>query len=448
MWKFRLNAPTQRKSLIRTCGRLCLGAKKFAIEELLPGLPSDLVPRVSAELDDYDSQSDIILVRSKEGPHAITGVSLLHSESPMQLRTLTPASVDLVVEPVATEMTMAGGTVAWQCHFYPHGGHEFSLAQSFILNLASVAKILRVGGKFVFRTLAETDEDILPFAFVNLRHLLWDVQVVRGSMSGEIRPLSIVICTLLLGAHEVLAANTPAVLEEECFGEESRKRYFDVLRPMVQDVRAIPSTKSATTPLTILDVGGGDGSLAAWFFSPEFLSCDGPCHLTLMEENAELAERASKRLLVEHGVPQKQNICFDASSSVDIVAHGSGTWPFADGQFNIVILAFMLHHVRPLDRHEVLQEACRVANNCVLVLEDQPSNATSQNAQKLSWLVTEEHFRPFGQDPADYVEHVLSDCSWRELFASCGLAVKEVTPFSGTLRHPVPHIAYRLVPLL
>jgi len=82
-----------------------------------------------------------------------------------------------------------------------------------------------------------------------------------------------------------------------------------------------------------------------------------------------------------------------------------------------------------------------------VVLEDQPDAAPSEAQRRLAWRVTEEHFRPFGQDPAEYLGCVLPDEAWREEFRQAGLEVKKPVPFPGTLRHPVPHVAYHLIPL-
>jgi len=434
------------------------------VSSIIAGLPQDLHDVVTREIEaafrhtPADKGSPcVMVVASKEGPGPIGGVAVESNrggggnsqspQTPVLLRNLPPDSVDVVVEAVASEMGMVGGMTRWQCHFYPLGGHEFSLARSFILNLASVAKVLRPGGKFIFRTIAPTDDEVLPFAFLRLRHLVWDVHVVRTVIdpSDALRSTAVVVCTVpMTGANDALAAHTPAVVAQECADEESRRRYADVIRGMLRRSRVRPARISAAAAfgggarfsdadrVTVLDVGGGDGSLAAWLVDPDASAEGGPYHVTLMETNEELAERAARRL------PQE---------ATRIVAHGDGPWPFADGEFNVVVLGFMLHHIRSRNKKlDVLREACRVSNTSVVVLEDQPSAAASSAAQRLAWLVTEEHFRPFGQDPADYLHGVLPDPEWRDMFESAALEVQECLPLSGTLRHPVPHIAYHLVP--
>jgi len=380
----------------------------------------------------FDDPLAMVVVENKEGPGPIQGALVPSGgATPCRrpLREMAQGSADLVVEAFTEELSMLAGHEAWQCHFYPLGGHAFSLARSFIVNLASVAKVLRPGGKFLFRTRAG-GEEVVPFAFLRLRHLLWDVRVVPGDRATK---ATVVVCTLREHAHEALAAQTPAVVAEECEAEESRSRYFAVLRPLLRGARR------ESTPLSILDVGGGDGSLAAWFYHPEVISTDGPYCVTLMEENPELADRARQRLPIgteaEKGAPRAH-----------VAAHAGEPWPFADGALDVVVLAFLLHHARPDSRGAVLREARRVARDRVLVLEDQPSAAAGEAAKRLAWLVTEEHFRPFGQEPAEFLDGVMSDEAWRREFRTAGLEVEQAVPFPGTLRHPVPHVAYHLAP--
>lgn len=48
--------------------------------------------------------------------------------------------------------------------------------------------------------------------------------------------------------------------------------------------------------------------------------------------------------------------------------------PFADNQFDVVLLAFILHHVPDVLKPLLLQEVKRVARHTVVVLEDTPRN--------------------------------------------------------------------------
>eukprot|EP00929_Paragymnodinium_shiwhaense_P050181 TRINITY_DN25290_c0_g1_i1.p1 TRINITY_DN25290_c0_g1~~TRINITY_DN25290_c0_g1_i1.p1 ORF type:complete len:791 (+),score=127.69 TRINITY_DN25290_c0_g1_i1:94-2466(+) len=285
----------------------------------------------------------ILVVSAKEGPAPVQGCVASYAASddavtvqdPAELRSMPANSLDFVVEAISEEMTVNGWPEAWQCRFYPLGGHEFSLARTFIINLASIAKVLRVGGKFIFRTKSQGQEDLLPFAFLRSPHLAWDLQVLPDDVDPT---AAVVVCTLREGAHAVLAAQTPAVIAEQCLAEETRRRYFEVLRPHVFAARreATGSANPADT-LSILDVGGGNGSLVSCFFDPEVLQGDGPARVTLMEENDALVQQARARLPVGD----------DASSLAQVVTHGVCPWPFEDDAFDVVILAFVLHHITP-----------------------------------------------------------------------------------------------------
>ena len=52
-----------------------------------------------------------------------------------------------------------------------------------------------------------------------------------------------------------------------------------------------------------------------------------------------------------------------------MVTEDGAPWPFEDGQFDVVILAFVLHHVPLSGRELLLAESVRVGRE-VLVLED------------------------------------------------------------------------------
>lgn len=415
--------------------------RRAASTELIlgPALAHELESAVARAEKVLGRKPAVLFTEPKEGPGPITGFmpskggdagTLPTGIPPVPLRTMEPDSYDIIVEANALEAGFGNHRQAWQRHFYPYGGHSESLAMGLIINLASVAKVLRPGGTFLCRTIAESEEDPLPFGFLRLRHLDWDVDFVAPAAAGS--PEAVVRCTLRPGAAASLAAHTARVLAEEVGMEESRRRYAEVLRPLLRGARR------RDFPLTVLDVGGGDGSLAAWFYDPDIAAEDGPARVTLMEENTELAGRAAARLPVAPA---------DGSPSAAIVAHGVGPWPFRAGEFDAVVLAFILHHVQPGSCDEVLREAHRVARDRVIVLEDQPPAAESEPARSLAWQITKDHFRPFGQDPAEYISNIRTDAEWQKLFAGCGFQVVGAEPFPGTLRHPVPHIAYHLSPI-
>jgi len=391
-----------------------------------------------------------LIVEAKEGPGPIQGVFVreqllpLPPDPPVPLRTLSPDSVDLIVETAGAEMALLGGIDAWHCRFYPLGGHHFSLAQSFIVNLASVAKVLRPGGRFVFRTLAELGSGaVVPFAFLRLQHLPWDVRVIPAQPHGQ---GAIVVCTIPADAAATKATaltKTPSVVAEECLSEESRQRYCEIIRPLIRE-------RGKPRPIKVLDVGGGNGSLAAWLLHPDVVAADGPCQVTLMEENPELAQQARGRL--DEAVEVLAATSSGTSCTAEVFAHGGGApWPFEDGSFDVVVLAFVLHHVPLGDGHReaLLREARRMVQGGghIVVLEDQPDGAVCEAAKSLAWLVTEEHFRPFGQKPEEFLSGVLPDEGWRDLFRDCGLAPVLVSPIPGSLRHPVPHVSYILEPI-
>ncbi|CAE7568996.1 cobD [Symbiodinium sp. KB8] len=357
--------------------------------------------------------ADLLFIGPKE---EIGGVKGNVGNDLRSLRQCEPDSYDLIVE-VRSEEVLAAGWEARQNRFYPLGGHEFSLSNDFIINLASIAKVLRNGGKFWFLTCASGQDEVLPFSFLKLPHLDWQTEVFPDTAGG----VSAVCCTLNQGASADTLRKTPVVVAQECLKEMSRRRYFDALRPYLQS--------SDGTQMRLLDFGCGDGSLMSWAFDPQVLSEDGPRQITLVESNPELAQRARARL-----------------DSVDVfVVEDNAPWPFADGEFDVVVLAFVLHHVPVPDRTGLLAEAARVGRE-ILVLEDLPDSAGTPSAQRLAWHVTQEHFRPFGQDPDDYMSGVLSDEKWREFFAHAGLEVLEEAPIAQTLRYPVPHMLYRLRP--
>ena len=368
----------------------CAGTNLDALGALHPVLAAS-VKRSLENMPD----ADLLFIGPKE---EIGGVKGTVGNDLRSLRQCEPDSYDFIVE-ARSEEVLAGGWEARQNRFYPLGGHEFSLSNDFIINLASIAKVLRKGGKFWFLTCASGQDEVLPFSFLALPHLDWQTEVFLDTASG----VSAVCCTLNKDTSEDTLRKTPVVVAQECLKEMSRRRYFDALRPYLQ------SRDGA--PLNLLDFGCGDGSLMSWAFDPQVLSEDGPRQITLVESNPELAQRARARL-----------------DSVDVfVVEDNAPLPFEDGQFDVVVLAFVLHHVPVPDRTGLLAEAARVGCE-ILVLEDLPDSAGTPSAQRLAWHVTQEHFRPFGQDPDDYMSGVLSDEKWREFFGQVGLEVLEEAP--------------------
>lgn len=213
-------------------------------------------------------------------------------------------------------------------------------------------------------------------------------------------------CTVQADAHAALAL-TPQVVASECLSETSRRRYFEALRPYLAG--------------RILDFGGGDGSLMSWAFEASILTEDGPRQVTLLDSNQQLVDRARQRL-----------------AAASVLCHGQGPWPFEAEAFDVVLLAFVLHHVPVSERQGLLREARRCGRRTV-VLEDLPDN-------RLAWQVTEEHFRPFGQDPEDYLQGVWPLEQWRSVFEEAGYRIEAEQRIEGSLRYPVPHMLFNLEP--
>lgn len=100
-------------------------------------------------------EAETLLVGPKEEIGGVKGVPLRQpDDAPRLLRELPHDCYDLVVE-VQSEEVSSATWEAVQNRFYPLGGHSFSLANDFIINLASISKVLRNGGKFIFLSMAK-----------------------------------------------------------------------------------------------------------------------------------------------------------------------------------------------------------------------------------------------------------------------------------------------------
>ena len=141
-------------------------------------------------------EAETLLVGPKEEIGGVKGVSLRQPDDvPQLLRELPHDCYDLVVE-VQSEEVSSATWEAVQNRFYPLGGHSFSLANDFIINLASISKVLRNGGKFIFLSMARNEDEVLPFSFLNLPHLRWQVHVEASSSKGAGATVSVVCCTM------------------------------------------------------------------------------------------------------------------------------------------------------------------------------------------------------------------------------------------------------------
>ena len=363
-------------------------------------------------------KAETLLIGPKEEIGGVKGVPFQQQDlPPRSLRELPHDCYDLVVE-VQSEEVSSPSWEAVQNRFYPLGGHAFSLANDFIINLASISKVLRNGGKFLFLSAAESQDEVLPCLFLNLPHLKWQVHF-ESETGSEAAGVSVVCCTVDADANAESLKLTPKVIAEQCTAEMSRKRYFEALRPFLK-------REDAKMP-RILDYGCGDGSLMSWAVDPQIEAIDGSRDLTLVEANRELAARAQSKLPTARVIHQNPG----------------EPWPFVDNEFDTVVLAFVLHHVPINARAALLVEAQRCGQK-VLVLEDLPDEAKSADARRLAWLVTEEHFRPFGQNPDDFVGGVLSRKGWTQTFEDAGFRILESKFIEPSLRYPVPHILFEL----
>lgn len=265
--------------------------------------------------------------------------------------------------------------------------------------VASMLSLLRPGGQM----LALIEGDPQEFLVAFLASFPVAVREMPDGRGGR-------VCRCQL-PQKLAPAHLDSVLEREVHSERSHQRYFDLLDSVLGSAR-----------LSILDVGGGDGHMAAWW-----AACGHS--IKLLEVSAKEAEKAAARL-------GKDNVTLH---------DGISKWPFADDSCDVCLLLFVLHHI-PSEAAlmRTLTEAARVSRQRVLVLEDQPRAAASDGLRRLAAAVTAEHFRPFGQNPAEYMNYVRADEVWRVLFGKAGFAVESVWAVPGTLQHPVPHTLYDL----
>jgi ubiquinone/menaquinone biosynthesis C-methylase UbiE len=104
--------------------------------------------------------------------------------------------------------------------------------------------------------------------------------------------------------------------------------------------------------------------------------------------------------------------------------------PFDDGVFDVVLVAFVLHHLPNELKPALLEEACRVTRRQVVVLEDTPRNAVDRF---LSLLHGAEYRRRIGSEAAF---GFLDQKQWQALFTRCGLRVVSSKRCSRFCRSP------------
>ena len=141
-------------------------------EQVLQSLHPVLSTAVRAVLQE---DTEMLMIGAKEEIGGVKGLALDGGE-PMPLRQMVPKSYDLVVE-VRSQELLCSSWEAVQNRFYPLGGHEFSLAKELIINLASILKVLRPGGRFYFLS-RQPKGATVPFSFFELPHLRWRLEEV------------------------------------------------------------------------------------------------------------------------------------------------------------------------------------------------------------------------------------------------------------------------------
>eukprot|EP00439_Symbiodinium_sp_Y106_P018673 s5354_g2.t1 len=264
--------------------------------------------------------------------------------------------------------------------------------------LGSTLACLCAGGSMAAMVSAEPSDYLVNF----FRAFEVDVRLL-GSSS---RPVIIATAKEAITTEQI-----ESVVRREVAEERSHGRYASILRAALAGER----------PLRLLDVGGGDGHMAEWW-------SDMGCDVHLLEVDADCAVAATARLGQER-----------------VALHdGVSAWPYPESSFDVCLLLFVLHHIGEEKALEhTLAEAARVSRR-VLVLEDQPRHSASAGLGRLAVAVTAEHFRPFGQDPAQYLRNIRPDSTWRMLFQQAGLQLQRAVEIPGTLQHPVPHTFYEL----
>ncbi len=154
---------------------------------------------------------------------------------------------------------------------------------------------------------------------------------------------------------------------------------------------------------TLLDVGAGTGHTAVLL-------------RTKHKMNVSMLDVAPHRgALGQMFVGQPIAAHLSAQHKIPRVRYDGKNLPFKDNSFDVVLIAFVLHHCE--NPELVLREAARVAKGRVVVLEDVNGERKSSRFDRfLDALFNLELFHPHGERTRS---------QWLELFDLCGLDVKE-----------------------
>jgi SAM-dependent methyltransferase len=104
--------------------------------------------------------------------------------------------------------------------------------------------------------------------------------------------------------------------------------------------------------------------------------------------------------------------------------------PFADREFDLVMLNFVLHHVPNELKSLLVREAARVSRRRIFVLEDTPRNLFDR-------LLNDRHGRKFRKKIGSKAEFgFLTSGEWEWFFRGLGLAVRNVRALGRFCRSP------------
>jgi len=252
-----------------------------------------------------------------------------------------------------------------------------------------------------------------------------EARQLSGPPPGEMGFRQIILEVFLKHSDVVFGpAALEVVLDREFREERSHHRYASLLDEALARLACFRDAdlKTSHLPLNVLDVGGGDGHMAEWWGASGH-------NIHVLEVDRKQVEKAQQRL-------GKDSVTFH---------DGVSSWPFEDRSFDVCLLLFVLHHIMPeAVMRRTLREARRVTRGKIIILEDCPFEAKTPGLQRLGAAVTAEHFRPFGQDPQQYMRNIRPDSVWKRTFSDEGLTVESVRIISGTLQHPCPHLMYIL----